>query len=311
MLTITHNHEAGTLVDGTTRNDGTAPILKAHRFRWGHTIGAWYLPNSRDRFANTYAITTTADALRATGVDVAISIDDTARPVSQAEADRAARLDQRAAALTTKAQRATTTANNAQARADNAHQSLPEWGEPIKVGHHSEKRHRAAIAKAHTTMRQAIDTAADAHELARKADIAAAANDRRNDPVTVANRIAKVAAELRRLERMHATATASQPLDHPGAADSHAAYLERLENMRAHAADTLTHWTQVREAQLAEGLAPAHSRATIAPGDQVKISGTWWVVKRANAKSVGVDGGHGCATNAPYHQITEHRPASK
>ncbi|WP_346769072.1 MULTISPECIES: DUF3560 domain-containing protein [Micrococcaceae] len=34
---------------------------------------------------------------------------------------------------------------------------LPEGGEPIKIGHHSEGRHRAAIARADRSMRAASD----------------------------------------------------------------------------------------------------------------------------------------------------------
>lgn len=310
MLTIAHTHEAGTLVDGTTRNDGTAPILKAQRFRWGRTIGAWYLPGSRDRFANTYAINTAAAALRRAGHEVTVTVDDTPRPVEQAEADRAHRLDDRAAALAAKAERAAATAGAARDRATTAHNSLPEWGEPIKVGHHSEKRHRAAIAKAHDTMRDAIDAATDAHEIARRADIAAAANDRRNQPTTVANRIAKAHADVRRLERLHNRYSETPVADHPGAADSRAAHLERLATLKTHAAATAAYWTEVHDRQIADGITATHSRGTIKPGDQVQISGTWWRVKRANAKSVSVDGAHGSSTTAPYHQITEHRAAS-
>ena len=40
MLTITHTPEAGTLIEGTSRGDGTAEILKASGWRWGRSIGA-------------------------------------------------------------------------------------------------------------------------------------------------------------------------------------------------------------------------------------------------------------------------------
>ena len=39
-LTIPHTHESGTLIDGTTRGDGTADALKATGWRWGRSIGA-------------------------------------------------------------------------------------------------------------------------------------------------------------------------------------------------------------------------------------------------------------------------------
>lgn len=63
-LTITHTHEAGTLIDGTSRGDGSAPVLKANGWRWGRSIGAWYVPHSRDRIATGWKIDQTAEALR-------------------------------------------------------------------------------------------------------------------------------------------------------------------------------------------------------------------------------------------------------
>lgn len=44
--------------------------------------------------------------------------------------------------------------------------SLPVGGEPIKIGHHSERRHRNAIDKAHNSMRRSIDARHDAEEVA-------------------------------------------------------------------------------------------------------------------------------------------------
>jgi len=48
-LTITHTHADGTLIDGTTKGDGTAGILKARGWRWWRDRGTWYVPRSRDR----------------------------------------------------------------------------------------------------------------------------------------------------------------------------------------------------------------------------------------------------------------------
>ncbi|MEN0072244.1 MAG: hypothetical protein AAGC63_14800, partial [Propionicimonas sp.] len=104
-LTITHTATEGTLIDGTTRADGTAPILKAHGWRWSPTLASWYLRNTRDRAPHTTVITRTAEALRAAGHPTDITIDHTARPTAQIEADARARADQRAAALAEKAGR--------------------------------------------------------------------------------------------------------------------------------------------------------------------------------------------------------------
>ncbi len=49
MLTITHTPTEGTTIDGTSKGDGTAPILKTAGWKWGRSITAWYIPHSRDR----------------------------------------------------------------------------------------------------------------------------------------------------------------------------------------------------------------------------------------------------------------------
>ena len=43
--------------------------------------------------------------------------------------------------------------------ADAARDALPPMGEPIKIGHHSEKHHRKAIERAHTTMEKVVEHA--------------------------------------------------------------------------------------------------------------------------------------------------------
>lgn len=54
MIRISHSHAEGTVVHGTTRGDGTNHIIKNLRDGWqiSRTIGAFYLPRSRDHHAN-------------------------------------------------------------------------------------------------------------------------------------------------------------------------------------------------------------------------------------------------------------------
>ena len=48
-------------------------------------------------------------------------------------------------------------------------EGLPPMGEPIKVGHHSESRHRAAIARSHRNMHRSIEESNKAAHYERKA----------------------------------------------------------------------------------------------------------------------------------------------
>ncbi|WP_372436758.1 DUF3560 domain-containing protein [Rhodococcus erythropolis] len=84
----------------------------------------------------------TADALRAQGFEVEISIDATARPAVEVEADRIDRQAERVAALEQKAERRSDRAEQAWKAEHRAVEALPPGGEPIKIGHHSEQRHR-------------------------------------------------------------------------------------------------------------------------------------------------------------------------
>lgn len=196
MLTITHTHEAGTIIEGTSKGDGSAAALKGQRWRWSGHLGAWYIPHSRDKIADSYRIDKTCEALQAAGFTVEVDIDDTRRCIEQIEADKADRADQRASNLTARADKLHEQAGQHVARADQ-YSARFAGGQPILVGHHSEKTARNAQRKSHDAMRRAIDTQQAATDTTRRANAAAAATDSRYSPVTVANRIAKLEAEVR------------------------------------------------------------------------------------------------------------------
>ena len=310
-LTITHTHEEGTLITGTAKGDGTAETLKAHRWRWGRSIGAWYIPHSRDKAAQVRRIEATAAALAEAGFSVAVEIDDTARSTAEVEAAKAARSAGRAEALEQKARRKAQAAEAAQAAAVEAAEGLPEGGEPVKIGHHSEARHRRALHTAHTRMSRSVEATREAAEAAQRAATASAATDARYAPATVARRIARLEAEARKVARyldgytaQPGTVYAEQVPPAAGAArERYTAEADRL-------ADELDYWRGVRAEQVAAGQAADYSRETISAGDFVKVSGSWWQVKRTNPKTVTLESG-GCSTRAAYPTLTDHRPAQK
>ncbi|NYI42913.1 DUF3560 domain-containing protein [Demequina lutea] len=306
-LSITHTHEAGTLIDGTSGGDASVAILKANRWRWGRTIGAWFIPQSRDRFAKIHTINTTARQLRELGYTVTIDIDDNPRPVAQAEADKAAQLTARAEALANKAQRRTAQAEAAWQANTAAFNSLPEGGEPIKIGHHSERRHRAAIDRADRTMGRAVAAHEDAKEAEGRARIAAAANDRRNNPTTIGNRIAKLEADIRRWQRRLDDIDGRRTEDN---ADRWDATHHRLTQLLARDSDAVTYWQAVRAAQIEAGTIGNYSAATIKPGDAVADRrGDWARVVKVNAKSVTINGPFG-TYRLNFHELSGHRPTT-
>ncbi|WP_245206795.1 DUF3560 domain-containing protein [Rhodococcus erythropolis] len=147
-------------------------------------------------------IESTAAALRGAGFKVQIEIDATARPTAEVEADRIERQAGRVAALEDKAQRRADQANQAWEADRRAHDALPEGGEPIHVGHHSERRHRRAIETAHRKLGQAVAAEEDAKEARRRAESAAVTTSARYNPETVKNRIDSPQASQRADQRL-------------------------------------------------------------------------------------------------------------
>ncbi|MDY7530033.1 MULTISPECIES: DUF3560 domain-containing protein [unclassified Cryobacterium] len=306
MLTITHTHEAGTLIAGTSRGDGTADVLKINGWRWGRSIRAWFVPQSRDRLPKLHTITRTKSALEAAGFEVETDIDSSHRPTAEVEAGKIERQADRVDALAAKAERKSGAEDAAWNNARAALDRLPEGGEPIKVGHHSEGRHRNAIATADNAMRKSVEASEDATTAQARADAATHTTDARYSPVTVANRIQTLGAELRQLERR---ITAPCYDDTRGCLDATA------EQMTARAArlaphieekrDQIAYWEAVRAAQVESGTATGYDRSTVRKGDRVKIRGQWREVVRTNAKTVSVTTGYTWTDTAPYAEIQQ------
>jgi len=311
-LTITHAHADGTLIDGTSRGDGSAEILKAQRWRWSRTLGSWYIPQSRDRRAKQAQINSTAAALRTAGFEVEIEIDDTYRTTAQVEADTITRQAGRVDALDAKADRKAGAADSAWAADQAAHEALPAGGEPIKAGHHSEARHRRAVEKSWNTLGKAVAAEREAAAARGRADAAAKTTDRRYAPGTVARRIEKLTAELRRLERdrdgytrtLHTNAQTGQKYveTHEAATGD---YRDRVLAEIEHTADEIAYWDGVRAAQIADGAATAYSREVIAKGDLIRYAGHHHRVLRVNAKSVTIGSivGGSWTDRVPYSEI--------
>lgn len=312
-IEITHTAHDGTLVSGTSRGDGTNTILKAAGFRWFPSISVWGIAGSRDRQPNTYKIQRAADTLREAGHTVTVTIDSTHRPTEEAEADRADRQAARADALAATADRAARAAASAWEADQRAHDALPPGGEPIKIGHHSERRHRNAIARANRATRTALDSTTHAQTASARAATAASASEHRHNPVTVKNRINKLEADQRRdqrtidgYRRVVARTETVEYVDESGPATGQ--HRDQVLARIAQRADEIAYWTGIYTAQQQAGIANTYSRDTIAKGDRIKYGSSWYTVVRANAKTVSVRlFAHASFTNTVgYHQISGH-----
>lgn len=316
MLSITHTAAEGTLIEGTSRGDGTAEVLKASGWRWSRTLGSWYVPQSRDRDAKTWIIHSTADRLRAAGYDVEVDIDNTSRPTDQVEADRIERQEQRVDALNAKADRLAGRA----AAADVALNAMPRYplGQPILIGHHSEGRMRRDLARLDRAMRTAIDATSTAVEAAARADSAAATTRDRYNPLTVGNRIETLEADIRRLKRERDGHTRTLFTRPDGTTDidtfpaATGPYRDQIQRRIDTLGDQVVYWRNVLKEAVKAGEVTLYDSTTVAAGDEVQVHGTWHVVVRANKRTVTLPTGYSWTQTVPYRHIRGHRrpPAS-
>jgi hypothetical protein len=302
-LTIRHTSAGGTLIEGTARGDGSADVLKAHGWRWGRSIGCWYVARSRDRAPDLYGIERTAAQLRAAGFAVVVEIDAAPRDQVQAEADRAERLEERADALDDRAARR---AAEARARSHAAHSVMDmiPVGQPILVGHRSERRHRRDLARIDANLRASFEASDEAAQAAAAADTARAHMERREDPQRVARRLEKLAADLRDVRRK-LDGTSSNGMEYGQRAQG--THREQLEASAAHLVAQLDHWRQVRADQLAAGDVREWLPVDFEPGDLVRVRGSWRRIVRVNRTTVAVETPYSWTDRVPLHEITEHR----
>jgi Domain of unknown function (DUF3560) len=168
MVTI-DTSGSGAIAEGTTRDH--APVMKANRWRWSRNLSAWYLPRTfRPETVDRY-VTDTVTALKAAGVDVELidgERDNTAtRAARRQERDRElVELNEQRAAT------AATEADQAWQQAQRIAGMIPP-GQPILVGHHSERRHRRDLAKIDRAMRRSIDADDTARHYQHRAAAAA------------------------------------------------------------------------------------------------------------------------------------------
>lgn len=317
MIAITHTPAGGTILEGTTKGDGTNHILKTGgHWRWSRNLGAWYIARSRDTAPQTALITATAEKLRAAGHDVMVAIKGGHRSTADIEADRAERQQERAEALTAKAEQQAAAALAAHEHARELADQIP-FGQPILIGHHSEGRMRRHAGRIHAAMDATVHAATLAEETGRRAQVAATSTSAAYHPVIVANRIRTLTAEQNKITRNldgHTRTIAVMPDGTRHAETTSAAtgaYRDQLTERLNVVTDQLAYWVGIRDQQVTDGTATGYGPASIHKGDAVKIRGQWYEVVRVNKKTVTVPSSVGAWTDtAPYHEIQDHRAAT-
>ncbi|HEV8653139.1 MAG TPA: DUF3560 domain-containing protein [Actinomycetes bacterium] len=315
MITITHTRPEGTIVEGTARGDGSAPILKTAGFRWAPGIRAWIIQQSRDRAAKTWRIDQAAKQLRAAGFQVEVSIDETPRAFAEAEAEREARAEQRADTYADRAERAESAAAAAFQRFHDILEPIPP-GQPILIGHHSERGHRAALKRADNAIRRSIEEDGKASHYQQAAATSERYKQRRESLGTTLRRIERLEAEQRDIARKlqgyqrqyrNGRGEVAYVEDHEAATGQ---WAEQLQAQQQQNADELEHWRQVVAAKQASG-AKVWGPGDFAKGDEVLDRwNRWRPVLRVNPKSLTVPSGYTWNDKIPYPEVRGRREAS-
>jgi Domain of unknown function (DUF3560) len=292
-IVIRHTRAEGTLIEGSRRGDGVWEILKGLHGNWRsfRSLGMLGIGQSRDKDADTWKIDAAAKALREAGHTVEIEIDNgIARSFAEAEQERVDRAEDRA-------DRRTTQAANAAARSEAAHERASqlarrfEGGQPILVGHHSERGARNAQRKMWAADRRSADEAAKSRRLAQLAEGAAGYQASRTYLPTTLRRIDKLEAEKRGIVRDIEGGTRGK---HPyirEVAPATGDWLDKLQRRLAYCQEQIDYWQVVVEGAKAAG-AKVWTRADFQRGDLVKSRGHWYEVERVNPKSVSVPHGN-------------------
>lgn len=107
--------------------------------------------------------------------------------------------------------RAVAADGRAEQRSGAAMQGLPPMGEPVKLGHHSARRHLRALECSDQHMRKAVEEGRKAKYWRQRAAGAERRARQKSDPGVIRRRIEKLEADLRRFQRAQADLEAHPP----------------------------------------------------------------------------------------------------
>lgn len=285
-ITITHTRADGTLVDGSRKGDGVYELIRPFSFTFFRSLDCLGMRQSRDRAAKRWNINAAKAVLEAAGWTVVVTIDeDTRRSFAEAEADREERAEGRAERFADRAERASGASDAAYNAAHRISDGIP-MGQPILVGHHSERRARRDVERMHNGMRKGIEEGKRADHWAGRAEAAEHYTAYRNNPSRTLRRIEKLEADARRVEKWLKGQSAggfTRDISNPDT-------VAELNRRQAELAEELEHWRGIVAKAEADGF-KVWGKSDFVKGDFARIRGHWYEVLRVNVKTLTVPGG--------------------
>jgi hypothetical protein len=188
--------------------------------------------------------------------------------------ERAERMEQRAEAAQAEA--------NARRAASDAITDLIPFGQPILVGHHSEKRHRRDLERSDNHVRAACEALDKRDHYRRRAEAAraTAAGAQYSDPGFLTRRIREAEAEerhwLHRLDGKHYAHSDPRPISE----EYRASLAQRLEDVR----DRLGFYRYCLETCGVK----VWDRESLKGKTAVLVRGDWWPIVKLNPKTVAI-----------------------
>ncbi|WP_372672630.1 DUF3560 domain-containing protein [Amycolatopsis kentuckyensis] len=323
-IQIVHTPEDGTLLFGSVKGDGSWQALRDAGHYWktarrnsGLPGGTLYIHMSRDKPAKHYTIERSAEVLRAAGFSVWVSVNNTPRDHAQAVADRRERLEERAERLEERAERHLSTADSYRARHDQLSERF-DMGQPILVGHHSERSARKAQERMHTAMRKEVEALDKAGYAARAAAVTQAnLAVEHESPAKIQRKIDKLEADLRSIRReldgytrRHLGADGKTVYMVSESKPATGKYRENLLERVPYIEQELEYDRQRLAASKASGKFAIADRDAMKPGQMLRYWGGWSPIVRVNKKTVTVRSEYGWTNTVQIEQATQVREAT-
>lgn len=317
MITIEHNTE-GTTADGTVRGDEAGKILKrVGGFMWSRNRGLWVHNRTWHYSTRGQKVAAVERALTEAGIEFVVERGElyarvtTAEDVADvevAERDRAAARIER---LEGRAERKGEESDAGFARAREMASHIP-FGQPILVGHHSERGDRRYRARINSIEDKAMALHREAEEAGRRAATTASMEASRVTMPAARRKLVRLETERRLVQRrtdgdvqwVEKEGGGHELRPRPATGD----YLQQLTVRAAELDALIAYWTQ-HVASLEESGVKVWSKADFKPGDWAKISGDRWMeVEKANPKTLSLQTGHfPWPLKYPYTDVTDRR----
>lgn len=204
MIEVAYTPSEGIVVRGTEKSQAPALKKTSDRLKWYGGGGFWYVPRTRDSVQGKWRVDRLAEDLRRAlpGVEVKVSFElgDGVRPAEEIEADRKERAEARADRLEERAEKKSGEAAAAWEAGRRIADGIP-MGQPILVGHHSERRHRRDIERIHSSTEKTLNLQEEAKAAAHGAKTARETVARAERPGAILRRVDRLLASQRGLER--------------------------------------------------------------------------------------------------------------